>query len=243
MRLSVIIPCYNEEKRIEESVDKIIKYIKSEKLDAELIFVNDGSTDNTQQILNKLNIKLTEKQRIRNCIISIENNTGKGYALRKGIRKAKGDIILLCDADLSTPITELGKLMGYINNYDLVVGSRKNNDSKIMKPQSFLRTFLGKTYSFMSRIILNVPLNDFTCGFKLIKNNVAKKIVKKMSINRWAYDSELLKIAEIHNFKLKEVGIIWQNDPCTKVKLSTDIIASLRDLIKIRMYSFFKKYD
>lgn len=243
MILSIIIPCYNEEKRIGKSVEKIVKYITLEKLDTELIFINDGSTDKTKEVLDSFREQFASNKFMITKIVSYEKNYGKGYAVKQGFIQAMGKHILLCDADLSTPITELNKLMDHVNNYDLVVGSRRNNNSIILRPQSFFRTLLGKTYSFMSRIILNVPLNDFTCGFKLIRSNVAKEIAKKMSINRWAYDSELMKIAAIHNFRIKEVGIIWQNDPYTKVKLSTDIITSLSDLIKIRIYSFLKKYD
>lgn len=242
MQLSIIIPCYNEEKRIEKSVDEIISYINSNKLNAELIFINDGSTDNSQYVLEKLSATLKEYN-IINTVIKLKNNMGKGYALRKGIEKAKGDLVLLCDADLSTPISEFKKLQKFTDSYDIIIGSRRQKESHVIKPQSFLRTFLGKSYSKFSNILLNIRVNDSTCGFKLIKSNVAKKIVKKMSINRWAYDSELLKIAAIHGFKIKEVGIIWQDDPDTKVKLSKDIITSLNDLIKIRIYSFFKKYD
>lgn len=243
MQISIVIPCYNEEKRITETVKKIDGYVVRKGINVELIFINDGSTDKTKKMLDNFKEQFANNKTVAIKIVSYRKNYGKGYAIKQGIVQATGKYILLCDADLSTPITELDKLMYYVNDYDLIVGSRKSNNSKILRPQSFFRTLSGKTYSFMSRVILNVPLNDFTCGFKLIKNNVAKKIVKKMSINRWAYDSELLKIAATHNFKIKEIGIIWQNDPDTKVELSTDIITSLKDLIKIRIYSFFKKYD
>lgn len=243
MRLSIIIPCYNEEKRIEESVDKITKYMRSKKLDVELIFVNDGSTDKTQHILNKLNRKLTKEYNIYNTIISLKNNTGKGYAIRRGIKEAKGDLILLCDADLSTPITEFKKLEKFKDSYDIIIGSRKQKDSYVIKPQSFLRTFLGKSYSKMSNILLNIRVNDFTCGFKLLKNTQAKEIVKRMKINRWTYDSEILKIAVIHKYPIKEVGIVWENDKASKVKLTRDLVFSFIDLVRIIINSSLKKYD
>lgn len=243
MRLSIIIPCYNEEKRIEKSVNKIIEYINSDKLDAELIFVNDGSIDNTQHVLTKLSRKLAEKHRIYNTIINIEDNTGKGYALRKGIEKAKGDLVLLCDADLSTPISEFKKLEKFTDSYDIIIGSRKQKESHVIKPQSFLRTFLGKSYSKMSNILLHIQVNDFTCGFKLLKNTQAREIAKRMKINRWTYDSELLKIAAIHRYSIKEVGVVWENDKGTKVKLIKDILFSFTDLLKIIINSSLRKYD
>jgi len=243
MKLSIIIPCYNEEKRIEKSVDNIIKYINSEKLDTEFIFINDGSTDNTQHVLNKLGKKISWRYGITNTLINLEHNTGKGYALRKGIEKAKGETILLCDADLSTPITELKKLEKFIDSYDVIIGSRRQYGSRVIKPQSFLRTFLGKSYSKMSKTLLNVQINDFTCGFKLLRYKQAKEIAKRMKINRWAYDSEMLKIATIHKYPIKEVGVIWKNDKASKVNLVKDIMCSFTDLIKIIANSLLGKYD
>jgi dolichyl-phosphate beta-glucosyltransferase len=176
-------------------------------------------------------------------IISYGINRGKGYAVKQGIIHSTGENILICDADLSTPISELDKLLKYSGDYNLIIGSRKQRDAKVIKPQPFIRRNLGRAFSFLSKIILNVEATDFTCGFKLIKKEAAKKIASKMLIHRWVYDSELLKIAAIHNFKIKEVGILWRNDGRSKVRLMNDIPTSLFDLVNIVYNSYMKKYD
>ncbi|OGK25394.1 hypothetical protein A3A46_00105 [Candidatus Roizmanbacteria bacterium RIFCSPLOWO2_01_FULL_37_13] len=243
MELSIVIPCYNENGRIGNTIEKILKYLLLKKKKTEIIFVNDGSTDETEIIIKNA-IKKTDRNKIIYAkIVNYTTNRGKGYAIRQGIQKASGKYILLCDADLSTPITELDKLKKYISKYDLVIGSRKQKDSSVVKAQSPTRELLGKSYSFLSKIILGVNINDFTCGFKLLEKNKAKTIARKMTIARWGYDSEMLKIATFLKYKIKEVGVIWKNDEKTKVKLSHDIFSSFYDLIRIFTNSILRRYD
>ncbi|KKP86864.1 MAG: UDP-glucose-undecaprenyl-phosphate glucosyltransferase, partial [Candidatus Roizmanbacteria bacterium GW2011_GWA2_35_8] len=213
MQLSIIVPCYNEEKRIIKSLKIIASYIKREKKQTEVVFINDGSTDKTSILLSDYKKSLEKNLLFKIKIINYVKNKGKGYAIKKGFIKSSGKFLLICDADLSTPLTELTKLFRYTNDFDLIIGSRKQKDAKIIKRQSFIRTTLGKSYSWISKILLNVNVNDFTCGFKLIKRGPALRIASKMLIDRWAYDSELLKIATIHNYKIKEIGVRWKNNP------------------------------
>jgi len=243
MELTIIIPCFNEERRLAKTLKKIASYILSKKYQTELILVNDGSTDRTLEVLNeffktnKINILIKTK------LINYKKNRGKGYAVKQGILLASKKNLLIFDADSSTPITELEKLNRYINKYDLVIGSRKQRDSTVIVPQSPLREFMGKAYSYISKVLLAVNVNDFTCGFKLLKKYPAKVIASKMVIDRWGYDSEMLKIASLKRFKIKEVGIIWKNDQNTKVRLSRDVLISLFDLFKIYIISQFKRYE
>src|SRR3989338_4045425 len=171
MELSIVIPCYNEEKRIKKTIDNILKYLHQKKKKTEIIFVNDGSTDETKIIIKHAIKKFKSNNIIYAKMVDYAINQGKGYAIKQGIQKSSGKYILLCDADLSTPITELDKLKKYISKYDLVIGSRKQKDSSVVKPQSPTREFLGRTFSFLSKIILGVNINDFTCGFKLLDKN------------------------------------------------------------------------
>ena len=242
MQLSIIVPCYNEEKRISKSFDKIISYINHRGIPTELIFVNDGSTDKTYELLNLLKKGLKNNTLINIKIISYNKNKGKGYAIKEGFLNSSGKLLLICDADLSTPLVELSKLLKYIDNFDLVIGSRKQKDAKVIKRQSLIRTILGKSYSWISKMLLQVEVNDFTCGFKLIKREPALKIASKMLINRWAYDSELLKIATINNFKIKEVGVKWEDKPNSQVKLYKDIVLSFVDLVRIIIFNLSNKY-
>lgn len=243
MELSIIIPCYNEEKRLLKSCKNILSYLKTHKIKSEIIFVNDGSIDQTKLVINQFCQEIKGNKYIFPRCISYAQNKGKGYAIKKGITEAKGDFILLTDADLSTPISELRKLKKFIDNYDLVIGSRKQKDSVIIKAQTPTREILGRGFSYLSKILLGVKVNDFTCGFKLFKKNQAKTIADKMTVNRWGYDSEIIKIAHIHNLKIKEIGVIWKNDEGSKVKLSADIFSSVIDLFRIIIYSKLKRYE
>lgn len=242
MQLSIIVPCYNEEKRIGRSFKKIISYIKSKGIHTELIFVNDGSTDKTCELLNLFKKNLKNNTLIKIKIISYDKNKGKGYAIKKGFLNSSSKLLLICDADLSTPLVELSKLLKYIDKFDLVIGSRKQKDAKIIKRQSLIRTMLGKSYSWISKILLQVEVNDFTCGFKLIKREPALKIASKMLIDRWAYDSELLKIATIYKYKIKEIGVKWENNPNSQVRLYKDIILSFIDIVRIIIFNLNNKY-
>ena len=243
MELSIVIPCYNEKHRIGNTIESIKHYLLSKKIKSEIIFVNDGSSDETKIILKRIIQNLKKNSIIKAKIIAYPINQGKGYAVKQGIQSASGKYLLLCDADLSTPITELDKLKKYLNKNDLVIGSRKQKDSIVTKAQSRIRELLGRGFSYLSKVVLGVNVNDFTCGFKLLKKNKAKLIARKMTIARWGYDSEMLKIASILKYKIKEVGVIWKNDEKTKVKLSRDIFNSFYDLTKIFTNSLLKKYD
>lgn len=242
MKLSIIIPCYNEEKRLSKTFKKIFDYLSTKKMKTEIIFVDDGSIDKTRLVLEYICKKLDGHPLIKTTIITGKKNRGKGHAVKTGIIKASGRHILICDADLSTPITEIEKLFRYVVEYELIMGSRKQNGAKIIKSQPVLREFFGKSYSLMSKIILGVDVKDFTCGFKLIKREAAKEIAKRLTINRWAYDSEMLKIAKTQNYAMKEVGIVWRDDQQTKVRILRDILGSFTDLLKIAANSLMGKY-
>ena len=242
MELSIVIPCFNEESRIKKSFEQIVLYIKNNNYDTELVFINDGSRDQTLSILNSLVKNISNNKLIKAKIITYKMNKGKGFAIKQGLMHSTKELILICDADLSTPIEELERLKKYIKNYDLVIGSRKQGDSVVILPQPPMREFLGKSFSYMSKVILAVNINDFTCGFKLFKRKSAKIIADKMTINRWGYDSEILKIATVLGLKIKEIGIFWKNDKGTKVKLSYDILFSFIDLMRIYINNKFNRY-
>lgn len=242
MELTIVIPCYNEEKRLKTTLPKIRNYLLKKRFKSEIIFINDGSSDQTINILNKF-AQSNRGLPFQPKLISYAFNRGKGYAIKQGLLKARGESVLICDADLSTPIEFVEAFLKYIKNYDLVIGSRRQRDSKIELPQSIIRSTMGKIFSRISAIILDVKVNDFTCGFKLLKHTAAKHIAQKMVINRWAYDAEMLKIAVSNNYKIKELGVSWLNNPSTKVNLPTDIVVSFLDLIKIIINAKLKKYE
>ena len=229
--LSIIIPVYNESNRLGHILS-LYKFIRSQKFKSELIIVNDGSTDNTLKRLESL------KEKNRFNIISYRDNKGKGYAVRMGMLQAKGRYCLFTDIDFSTPIEAFNKLAPWIKKYDVVIGSRKMIGAKLINRQPFVRESLGRGFTILSKLILGLNLSDFTCGFKCFSKKATMDIFSRQKINRWGFDSEILFIAKIKNFKIKEVPVEWSNDQQTKVKFPDDLISSLFELLLIRYYNF-----
>ena len=219
MKLSVIIPVFNEQERLPRAIQVCRQYPQWE-----FIFVDDGSTDATAQMIKKAGYKL----------ISYPKNQGKGYALKQGVAAATQPLILIADVDFSTPIAELPKLLQI--KADIVIGSRKTVGAKITRHQSCLREFLGKQFTNLTNFWLGLNVSDITCGFKLFKAPIAKKLFGLSKIKRWSYDAEILYLAKKHKFSLSEVPVIWHNDARTKVALFPDILRSLIDLILIRFF-------
>lgn len=233
--LSVIIPVYNESARI-QNLPTIIKYLDSKKFSSEIIVVNDGSRDDTVEKLKKM------KRQNKFKILSYKKNKGKGYAIKTGMLIAKGKYHLFTDIDLSTPMAEFNNFIPYLENYDLVIGSRKMKGAKLIEHQPIIRETLGKCFTFLSQIILNTHVSDFTCGFKCFSKKASSEIFKSLTIDRWGFDSEILFLATKKKLPIKEVSVRWSNDPNTKVKFPQDIIRSLSDLIRIRINDFHKMY-
>lgn len=242
--VSFVIPVYNEEERINitlQALDKGI-YYTGIKLD-EVIFVDDGSTDKTVKIIQEW-----DKYRKINFsvkIISYEENKGKGYAIKQGMNASKTDYTLFFDADMSTPLTEIKKFIPQIeNDVDIIVGTRKNGHSTVIKHQPLYREFLGHGFTFLSQFILNTWITDFTCGFKAVSRKAKDEIFQKAKINRWGYDAEMIFLGRILQYSIQEVPVIWSNDDRSKVNLFTDIPKTLLDLIYIRLshVSFLPSY-
>ncbi len=237
--LSIIIPLYNEEKRL-FNLKTIYQYLNQKKFKWEIILVNDGSSDNTQKEVKKI-IAVNKNKKTQ--LLSYSKNKGKGYAIKTGMLKAKGQYLLFTDTDLSAPIEEFDKFIPFLKKFDLIIGSRKRSGAKIIVRQSNLREKLGKGFTKLSQIILQLQATDFTCGFKCFSKDAAEKIFNKQKIYGWGFDSEILFLARKFGFKVKEIPVKWSNDPKSKVKFPQDIITSLVDLFTIRTNDMKKKYD
>lgn len=233
--LSVIIPFYNEQTRIFKSLKTIVSYLNKQDYSYEIILVDDGSQDDTKQILkNFLN-----NSKIR--ILKNNINSGKGNAVKRGMLAATGQLSIFTDADLSTPISEIEKLLAWANKgYNIVIGSRGLSHSNIHIRQSFHREKMGRIFNIIVQLLLFKGIKDTQCGFKLFKSDVSKSIFEQATINRFCFDVEILFIAIKSGQKIKEVPVDWYNSPNSKVKIPQDAIMMLIDLLMIKLKHGFK---
>jgi len=235
--LSLVIPAYNEEKRIGSSLAQIIAYFQRNGYSYELIVVDDGSTDRTVEIVKELIAG------IQNGRLLCASHGGKGAAVRKGVLSTEGQYVFFTDADLSTPITELDKFLEQFNQgYEVVIGSRRTAGANIEVHQSWLRESMGKVFTWLTNVILTKNLSDVTCGFKGFSRPVAQEVFGRQQVNDWSFDAEVLFLAQKYGYSIKEVPVHWRNDPATKVNLLKDTVRSFLGLLKIRANDWRGKY-
>lgn len=230
LEVSVVIPAYNEEKRLPSTLDSVVNYLRAEKAEFEIIVVDDGSKDATAKLVEEYSQECPQVK-----LISYANNRGKGYAVRKGALAANGALVLINDADGSSPIEEIEVLKAAITGgADLSIGSRaKAARAKIVKALPY-RTIMGDTFNRFVRSLLLPGFKDTQCGFKLFKNSVAKELFSKARINGFAFDVEVLYIALRHNYRIEEVAINWHNVDGSKINFVFDPLKMLRDIIVIK---------
>jgi glycosyltransferase involved in cell wall biosynthesis len=240
--LSIIIPAYNEQDRVGISITKILNYIKDENLDAELIVVDDGSTDKTTEVSEKACGEFPE---IPTKVIRYTENRGKGFAVKTGLEAANGDIALFSDADLSTPIEELPKLIAPIEkgDYDVTFGSRALDRSLIGERQPWRREQGGKVFNLIVRLATRLPFWDTQCGFKAFNMKKFRPLLDVMQIERFGFDVEYLFVANLHNLKLKEIPVRWNHDERTKVDVLRDSQKMFNEVRQIRRNAKRGVYD
>lgn len=236
--LSIVIPIFNEEKRILKSLLKLNSFIIKikKKIKVQIIFVNDGSTDKTIILLKKFLIK----KKINNKIVKLKKNLGKGAALKTGVFYADYGWILTCDSDMSVPVNQIIIWIkkNYINkNCDIYFGSRSHNNSIV-----YYRTYrkiLGNIFNFIIKNFLKIKINDTQCGYKLYKNKLAKKIFKRLTLNRFEHDLEIILIAKQFKKEIVELPVKWTHVSNSKLNIFTD---SIKMFYGILLLSFkFKK--
>jgi dolichyl-phosphate beta-glucosyltransferase len=230
--ISIIIAAYNEEDRLPESLKKIHEYVAARNLEAEIIVVDDGSSDGTAAMTRALSDSIPGLR-----LISYGRNRGKGYALRAGVLSSQGKLVLLSDADLSTPIEELETLGTLIDkeSYHVAIGSRALALSRILKTQPWWRQGMGKVFNRIVRAMVIDDFSDTQCGFKLFSGDVARHLFKGARIDRFAYDVEILALAKKSGYRIAEVPIKWTNSPGSKVHPVKDSLQMLKDLCRIRL--------
>ena len=230
--MSIVIPAYNEEKRIEGSLSEACAYLDGIGIEYEIIVVDDGSSDGTSRVVEHFVKDFREVRLVR-----YEKNRGKGHALRTGILGARGDFILVMDADLSTPMGELRKLMPYLSEggFDVAIGSRALALSNIIRKQPWWRRGMGKMFNGIVKMLVIGDFQDTQCGFKLFAGDVARNLFGRAKIDRFAYDVEILALAKQRGYAIKEVPIRWINSPESKVNPLKDSLRMLVDLVRIRL--------
>jgi len=230
MYLSVIIPAYNEEKRLPKTLEDIDKYLSKQKYDYEILVVNDGSKDETTKVARSLTPKIKNLK-----VTGYKKNQGKGYAVRFGMLEAVGEHRLFTDADNSTSINQVEKMWPeFKKGYDIVIGSRDIKGAVLDPPQPIVRRFTGETFGFLTNLIVGTwGIADTQCGFKGFTEKAAKDIFPRCKINRFAFDPEFLVIAKKLKYKIKEVPIFWKNDLRSSVKFKSMVKMGV-DLLKIR---------
>ncbi len=230
--LSVVIPAYNEERNIRESLRRIESFMVLQKYDWECIVSSDGSKDRTVEWVNDF-VKTHPSGRFK--LVSTEKNEGKGFTVRRGVLASRGKFILVTDADLSAPIKEADKLIGVLESgYDIAIGSRAVRTEGADVQQSFKRRLAGRIFNFFVRTLVLKDFLDTQCGFKGFKQGAAQKLFGMQKLNGFSFDVEILYLAKKYGFKMKEVAVMWRQAPETHVRLVRDSFAMIKDLLKIR---------
>ena len=239
MYLSVIIPAYNEEKRLSKTLNSIDNYLKKQNYEYEILVVDNGSKDKTVEIVNQL---FSQIRGLR--LVKGSSNQGKGFAVKIGILESKGDFRVFTDADNSTSLDQIEKMWPeFKSGFDVVIGSRDIKGAVIPVPQPWWRRRLGDIFNLIVQIFSGIfGIWDTQCGFKGFRAEAAENIFKKTKISGFAFDVEVLILAKKMGYKIKEIPITWINDADSKVKLN-GMIKMLIEVLKIRLNLIFKKYE
>ncbi len=237
--LSIVIPAYNEENRIKNTLLSINDYLSNNEINAEIIVVSDGSKDQTVDIVKSYQNKIPNLR-----VINLGKNAGKGAAVKQGIIASKGKLILFTDADNSTPIEEFTKLQKKLteNNAQIAIGSRYMNDSSVKIKQPTYRIFLGRAGNLLIRIFLIDGIRDTQCGFKLFTSDAAKNIFHFQKVKRFGFDMEALVVASHLGYKIIEVPVSWFNSVESRVRPIKDAIITLKDLVYIKLNLWSGRY-
>lgn len=242
IKLSVVIPAYNEAKRIGETLEAVDKYLEKQKYGYEIIVVDNGSNDNTCEI-----VKHYQETSVENLVrLCLTKSIGaKGSAVKLGILEhAQGDCIVFMDADNATPVSEIEKFWPYLESgkYQVVIGSRYTSDSNVTQKQPLYRIILSRLSNLLIQVLAVKGIKDTQLGFKAFTHEAAKDIFSLVTIPGWGFDMEVLTIANLHGYKIKEVGVLWRERGGSHVPLKA-YVQSLRDLLKIKLRALSGKYD
>jgi glycosyltransferase involved in cell wall biosynthesis len=235
---SLIFPAFNEGRRLAATLDKVLSYVSQQNWKAEIIVVDDGSSDGTAEIVRRYAEKDARVRLLQN-----PGNRGKGYSVRHGMLKAGGDVLLFSDADLSSPISEAVKLLAAIEGgADVAMGSRWVDPALQTERQPVLRQIFGRTYNLLLRLVLGLNYKDTQCGFKAFTRQAARQIFSAQRIDRWGFDAELLYLARIYGRRTAEVPVEWAHAGYSKINPVRDGLRMFGEMITIRWNGITGKY-
>ena len=236
--VSIIVPAYNERRRISKTLEAINDYFSHTPLTRQIIVVDDGSDDNTSEVVETLRKYISDLH-----VITYHPNRGKGHAIKKGLEESHGAYILFTDADNSTPIEEFEKFYPLLKDNEVVIGSRYLSGSTIVVKQPGYRVFIGRLGNKLIQFFLLDRVTDTQCGFKAFQHEAAKQIFGRMKVHRFGFDIEILSIARLLNFTVKEMPVSWYNSPESRIRPIKDALRTFGELIYIKLNLWGGRYS
>ena len=243
--LSIVIPAYNEARRLPEALGRILAYLRERKAVAEVVVVDDGSSDPTATIVEEWRAHFPRLRLIRN-----DRNRGKGFSVRRGMIEARGRVVLFTDADLSAPIEEADKLLAALESgeqsgtggCDVAIGSRGLDRSLIEVHQAVLRELAGRIFNGIVRAVTGLPFADTQCGFKAFLREPSRIVFEQQRIERFGFDPEILFLAKRHGLRIVEIPVRWAHDPQTKLNVLRDSMRMFIEVLSIRWNWLLRRY-
>ena len=235
--LSIIVPAYNEEKRLPSSLPQIIQFVRDQDYPAEVIVVDDGSTDGTAEIVKKY-----QKEASFISLMQVDHG-GKGHAVKAGMKMANGEYLFLCDSDLSMPIKEVTKFLPpALDGYDLAIASREIEGAHRYDEPAY-RHLMGRVFNLIVRLMAVHGIHDTQAGFKCFRRHAAHQLFPLQTISGWGFDVEILFVAQRHGMQIVEVPINWYYADRSQVKPIQDTYNMFREVLKVRLNAWQGRYN
>ena len=230
LQYSIVIPAYNEEARIGATLRGVVECVASRNWQAEILVVNDGSSDATAEVVRRAAQKFPAIRLIENC-----KNRGKGYSVRNGMLQARAPVVMFTDADLSSPMEEAELLFAALEaGADVAIGSRWLERTRQTIQQPLYRRFFGRCFNACTRMVMGLPFADTQCGFKAFRREAAQEVFTRQRIERWGFDPELLFIARSLGLRVQEIPVTWGHDERSRISYLRDGLQMMQEILRIR---------